>query len=86
LLDPSVAVLLCLQEQQLQYEDSQFAANPFDYLTALQQRHLAATARAEARKRRRLGQAGAHEFEGFAAGEEVFMPGPKGRRRDEKHR
>lgn len=76
------------QEQQLQHEDSQFAASPFDYLSALQQRHLAATARSEARKRRRLGHTGAHELEGLAAGEEGagLVPGSKGRRRDEKHR
>lgn len=78
------------QEQQLNHEDSQFASNPFDYLNSLQQRHLAATARVEARKRRRLGQAGAHELEGLAAGEEGFgqqqLVGFKGRRRDEKHR
>lgn len=76
------------QEQQLQHEDGQFAANPFDYLSALQQRHLAYMARAEARKRRRLGQAGAQEFEGLAAGKETagLVPTNKGRRRDETHR
>jgi len=89
---PPPFLTLLPQEQQLQYEDSQFSASPFDYLSALQQRHLAAAARVEARKRRRLGQAGAHELEGLAAGEEGLghggaqLVGYKGRRRDEKHR
>jgi hypothetical protein len=90
----SAVCVLCFvgdpQEQQLNHEDSQFAASPFEYLNTLQQRHLAASARVEARKRRRLGQAGAHELEGLAAGNEGSaqqqLVGFKGRRRDETHR
>jgi hypothetical protein len=71
----------CPQEQQLQHEDAQFAAEPHAYLLALQQRYQAAVAVVEARKWRRLGSAAAGQQE-VGAG----AAGANGRRRDAKHR